>query len=297
MIGRGGLLSRRAMLAAALLVSLGPRALTAQADTSTRVCDSIIAKSRVDSVLTGLFVAVRRIDGPYLSTATLNRMALRIGAAFTLPSPFQLSVFAGPARTHLLRPVGGDTLPDVRTPSVIGIYSVGTAPHDPKPQGATERSTLMPGFDAAAMTAIAIAVTSDSLFHPPDDSLELAVQFSTDSSAGAVRLLTAYFPRMPVVDAVASRGNVRAQFPDSADADGADRGEVLLRFVVTREGQPALNTVEILRATSTAFLRSALNVLPNQHFRPAVIHGCAISETIEYPFTFVHSGAPPTGRH
>lgn len=274
-----------------------PRAVAAQADTAppSRACDSVIAAAKVDSVLTGMFVEVRRIDGPYIAPPTLHRMALRIGAMFVLPKPLQLSVFAGPARTHLLRPLGGDTLPDLRTPSITGIYSLVMTPDDSVPGIETARSTLIIGFDSAATSAITLAATIDSSFRASDDTLELVVSFTTDSLPGSVRLITAYFPRMPVVDAVALAGNPVAQFPDSAAADGADRGEVLLRFVVTREGLPALNTVEILRATSGAFLRSAVNVLPGQHFRPARIRGCGIAELIEYPFIFTQPGAPPAG--
>jgi len=105
------------------------------------------------------------------------------------------------------------------------------------------------------------------------------------------------FPRMPVVDAVPFRNNPPAAFPEVEKLDSASRGEVVLRFVVDRAGLPAMETIEVVRATAMTFLRAALTVLPDQRFTPARINGCAVAQEIYYPFSFVMPASPPALRH
>ena len=112
------------------------------------------------------------------------------------------------------------------------------------------------------------------------------VRFSSDSLPGAMRMVSAVFPVMPVIDAVPIAGNMRAPFPESEKVDSLS-GEVVVRFVVDRAGTPMPETVEVIRGTSIAFLRSALAALPEQHFNPAHIKGCAVAQVVEYPFSFV----------
>ena len=104
---------------------------------------------------------------------------------------------------------------------------------------------------------------------------------------GAMRMASAVFPVMPVIDAVPITGNLRAPFPESEKADSSRSGEVVVRFVVDRAGTPMPETVEVIRGTSVEFLRSALRALPEQHFKPAQIKGCAVAQVVEYPFSFV----------
>jgi TonB family protein len=258
-------------------------------------CEQIVGSARVDSVPAGLFVAAHRIDGP-LSADAQRRIALNVGAGFVPPVPLRLSVFAGPVRTHVLRPIGGDTTVDLRAPTITGVYRVRSVRGDSTIDVAVIRSTLIIGFDSSVISAIHGATMVPGLFDPPDDddTMHVDVRLSTDSMAGSHRLVSAMFPRLPVVDAIPLAGNPPAEFPPELKSDtDLDRGEVVVRFVVDRSGWPALNAIEIVRATSQEFARAALAAMPRQRFRPATVKGCPVSQVIDYPFTFLLPTAPP----
>jgi outer membrane biosynthesis protein TonB len=119
------------------------------------------------------------------------------------------------------------------------------------------------------------------------------VRFSTDSSLISRRITSASFPRMPVVNAVPLRDNPPPVFPEEEKGDSTVLGEVVFRFVVARDGQPVMETVELVRGSSLNFVRAALAILPQQKFTPATIRGCSVSQRVEYPFTFA---APDIGR-
>jgi len=156
------------------------------------------------------------------------------------------------------------------------------------------RASLMPGFDSAAIEAIDAAAAMRRLLPPAgEDSMHAEVRFSTDSSSGALRITSASFPRMPVVSAVPLRDNPPPVFPDEEKGDSTVTGEVVFRFVVDRDGKPAMETVELVRGSSLSFIRAALAILPRQKFTPATIRGCSVSQRVEYPFTF----SPPDIEH
>lgn len=252
-------------------------------------CDSIVAAARVDSVPVAVFLAVRRIDGAALPLVQAELMADYVRAAFVPPSPFRLTTFSGPALMRVLRPVVSDTTVDLRAPTVTGVYRF-TATRGPGPIApAIMRASLIPGFDSAAIVAIRGASGLRNVLVPPDDedSMRVDVRISTDSSADARRMIAATFPRMPVIDAVPRRDNPPAAFPEDEKADSVTTGEVVLRFVVDRDGLPNMTTIELVRATSLSFARAAIVALPSQRFQPAMIHGCAVSQAIDYSFSFV----------
>jgi TonB family protein len=123
------------------------------------------------------------------------------------------------------------------------------------------------------------------------------VHLTTDSIPNSTRLLQATFPRMPIRDAVPSRDNPTAAFPPEERGDSTRRGEVVFRFVVDRDGKPEMETLEILRAGSLAFVRAALAVMPQQRFMPASIKGCAVAQLVSYPFAFVLPDTVKVPRH
>jgi TonB family protein len=165
---------------------------------------------------------------------------------------------------------------------------------DTVPRVTVIRESMLVGFDSAAIEAIvagnAIRSALDSAV--ASDSLRVDVRFSTDSLPGAVRLFSTRFPRMPIVDAAPRSSNPAAAYPEAAMADSLS-GEVVLRFVVGRDGTPEFRTVELVRATARAFVQAALEALDRQRFTPATIHGCAVAQQIDYPFTFVFPESPP----
>jgi hypothetical protein len=270
-----------------ILALLGARVLGAQGAERAR-CDSVVAAARVDSTPAGLFILARRLDGelPELQPKFIGD---RVGVAFVPPKPFRLTVFSGPARMRTLRPVASDTAGELRAPVVIGVYRFTSIRGRAVERARIVRSSLMPGFDSAATSAIIEAALDREVFAPPEpeDSMTVDVWFSSDSMPRSQRIIAARFPRMRVIDAVPSRDNPPAVFPDSAKADSVTAGEVVLRFVVDRAGLPEPATVELLRATSFSFVRAALDALPKQRFEPATIRGCPVAQTVDYSFSFV----------
>jgi len=283
-----------ACLAAIGFSLLASSARAQEATPSTARCDSIVAASRADSVAAALFLSVVRVDDGELSGPDGNSIVHAIAAAFIAPRPFRLSVFNGPVLTRILRARTSDTTSELQTPTVTGVYRVNVTKAAAITRLQVVRASLMPGFDSAAVAAIQAAATLHELASPaPDDSMRVEVRFSTDSLSGARRLISATFPRMPIVNTTPLRDNPPPIFPEEEKGDSTTTGDVLLRFVVDRDGKPFMETVELVRATSLSFVRAALAILPKQKFTPATIHGCAVSQRVDYPFTFA---APPAGR-
>lgn len=200
---------------------------------------------------------------------------------------------------RMLRPISGDRVTTLRAPTLTGVYRFTSDANGIATNVRTIRASLTPGFDAAALSAIGHSPGTSRVFAPPDqeDSMAVEVRISTDSTPGARRVLSAYFPRMPVIDAAPSADNPAAVLPTSAKRDSISSGEIVLRFVVDRDGAPVLETLEIIRANARAFVRPAIAALPSQVFAPATIHGCAVAQRIDYPFVFDVTPAPPAARH
>ena len=269
-----------------MLLVLGSVSRAQEGSRSLATCDSIIAAARVDAVDVGLFASIARIDGGMIAAPDAEKIAGTLGSAFVPPRPFRLSVFAGPVRTRLLRPRAADTVPELQSPTVTGVYRLTVAKRGLHGMQVI-RASLMVGFDSAAIQAIEMTASMRSLLPlAGEDSMRVEVRFSTDSSDGAKRITSASFPRMPVVNAVPLRDNPQPVFPDDEKGDSTVTGEVVLRFVVDRDGHPVMETVELMRGTSFSFVRAALAALPKQVFSPATIRGCAVSQRVEYPFTF-----------
>jgi hypothetical protein len=274
--------------ALALLCPLRAFAQSTQVRDAAR-CDSIVLAARADSVAAALFLSVGRIDGGGLSPDQANLIASHVGAAFVPPKPFRLTVFTGPPLMRSLRQLGADTNAELRAPTVSGIYRFAVDAKGKVIWTRTARASLLPGFDSSAAEAIREASIIPDVFVPPDadDSMTVEVRFSSDSSDGAQRLTSAWFPRMPVIGAVSNRSNPSPVFPEEAKVDSVTSGQVVLRFVVDRGGLPVLETIEIVRATSVLFVRAAITTFPLLRFAPATIRGCAVAQLIDYSFTFL----------
>jgi len=288
----------RVLGAVGLLIITRPASNTVsaqQARDSTR-CDSVVAAARVDSVNAGLFISAARRSGDPLTTMYLNYLTARIVSTFVPPKPFRLTVFEGPPLMRALRP-RADTAPQLRAPTVTGVYRAISTQDSGLVQVKVVRASLMPGFDEAAIEAIRTAGVYRQLFTPPDDedSLTIDVRISSDSVEGSRRFVAASFPRMPVVDAVAFKTNPVPGFPVDAKLEGLTAGEVVLRFVVDRTGHPAMETIEVVRETSSSFLLDAIDVMPGLRFTPASVRGCAVAQTVDYAFSFLLPVAGPIG--
>jgi hypothetical protein len=264
-------------------------------------CDSVVAASRTDVVSSGLFLAVKRVGGGELETGQITDMLLLVGAAFTPPTPFRLTVFSGPVLTSSWRRLTANTEPVLRPPTLTGAYRLKVGSDGAFTSLETIRASLMPGFDSAAMLAITSAGDNKGLFAPRDGSASATIDFRFASDTviepgwTVRRLVTANFPRMPVTDAVVQPGNGSADLPQAERREGLP-AETVLRFVVDRTGQPMMETLEIIRGTSIDFVRAALTALGKQRFVPAQIHGCNVAQLVEFPFTLPPlspSGSPP----
>ncbi len=291
----------RAIAGLALLISGVAHAQVAHAQAETRPqamadstrCDSIVAAARVDSTAAGLFISVGRVDPGEMTTARVSTMQTVIGAAFIAPRPFRLTVFGGSPSPRFLRLSRDTTV--LRSPVVSGTYRVSIVRSGKIQRLAVLRASLMPGFDMAAASAIRAGALVDDVMSVPegDDSMAVDVSFSSDSVPGARRLAMAYFPRMPVIDAVPLATSAPLKLPEDAKQEGIDEGDIVLRFVVDRQGEPMSSTVELVRGRSLALLRAAVTALPTQHFRPATIKGCAVAQVVEYAFNFFSPEPPP----
>jgi hypothetical protein len=256
-------------------------------------CDSIVAAARVDSISVGFFVSAIRIDGGAFDRAKVATLQSVLGSAFIAPRPFRLTVFSGTARPRFLR-IGRDTAV-LHAPTVTGTYRVWVAKPSKVARIAVLRASLMQGLDTAAAMAIRSSSLVDDVMAVPDgeDSMVVDVSFSSDSVSGARRLATAWFPRMPVVDALPPSTNVPLKVPEEAKQDGFENGDIVLRFVVGRDGEPIPATVELVRGRSLSLLKTAYAAVPSQHFTPATIHGCPVAQVVDYAFNFLSAEPPP----
>jgi len=255
----------------------------------------VLAGARTDNVPGALFIALRRVDGGELTPGQIGDMLLIAAAGFTMPTPFRLSVFAGPVLTPSLRRLGTGTEPTLRSPTLTGAYRAKADSNGAFTSLETIRASLMPGFDSAAMDAIRTAAATQHLFAPLDGTSSAIVdfRFSTDSigvPGWTVRsLANMNFPRMPVTDAVMQPSS-RAAAALQLERRDSLHTETVLRFVVDRTGEPIMETLEIVRGSSLEFVRAALGALGKQRFSPAQIRGCAVAQLVELPFVM----PPPT---
>ncbi len=268
-------------------------------------CDSVVAAARTDTVGSGLFLSLKRVDGGDMASAQIADILLVVGAAFRPPTPFRLTVFSGPVLTSSFRRISGNSEPVLRPPTLTGAYRVKVGSDGAFTSLATIRASLMPGFDSAAMAAIKTAGETKEFFAPHDGTPAATIdfRFSTDSVGGqgwtVRRLVSMTFPRMPVIDAVVQPGTTLAELPQTERREGAPT-ETVLRFVVDRTGEPIMETLEIVRGTSIDFVRAALAALAKHRFVPAQIRGCSVSQLIEFPFALpplspTGASPPPNG--
>ncbi|MGH7616004.1 MAG: energy transducer TonB [Gemmatimonadaceae bacterium] len=280
----------RCLLAVAALTStwVSAGAQSSTASSATR-CDTAVAASRADSVPVSIYLRTVRLDGNLSVDQSLS-ISRTIAAAFVAPRPFRVSTFSGASQMRVLRRVAPDTAGELRPPTLTGVYRYAATKNRMNGTVETVRTSMVPGFDSAAADAITSAMSIKDVRDEPDgdvDVIRLEVRFSTDSSGAAQRIAIANFPRMPVVDAIPNRDNPPPVFPAAAKDSGYTTAEVVLRFVVDPTGEVVPRTVEVARATTVEFLKSALDALPRQHFSPATIRGCPVAQVVDYAFSFV----------
>jgi protein TonB len=91
-----------------------------------------------------------------------------------------------------------------------------------------------------------------------------------------------YQVEQPVTPA-ASSPSVR--YPEMLRTAGVG-GEVLVQFVVDREGRADPKSLKILKSDHDLFTAAVRNALPQLQFNPARVGGKAVSQVVQQPFTF-----------
>jgi TonB family protein len=275
-------------LAIGAALSTGGAQEPARRDTSR--CDSVVAAARVDSIAVALSIRAFPIDGSTMTPETEEIFTTAIAGEFIPPRPFRLTVFSsGAPATQVLRVMS--TKSGLRSPTVTGVYRFQLREDGTVSEFVVARLSLVPGFDSAVVVAIQKAAREKALPRFDGQLRQFEVRLSTDSLPGGRRMSVAEFPRMPVVDAVAKPNNPTPEYPPEEKRDSVE-GNVVLRFIVDRDGEPIVETTMVVRATTRGFMNAALVTLPKLRFMPATIKGCAVAQVVDYPFNFV---LPPGG--
>lgn len=282
------LLSRPSVIAAATILLAAPIAARAQSTGPTMdiaTCDSLLAAARVDTVPVTFYAGLDALITSGLSRSARIRLLSEILGSLQMPKPFRLSVFSsGVPSTRALRRIGAAG-PGARTPTVTGVYRFWLKSHvttveSPVAGTAVVRPSLVPGLDSAVLGALAktnVVTESDMI---------LQLRITTESTDDAEPLSTTAFPRVRIVDAVPLSSNPSPVFPPEEKLAGRE-GEVVLRFVVDRNGQPVESTTEVVRGTSAPFVTAAVELVPRLRFDPAhVVAGCPVAQVVEYPVAF-----------
>lgn len=279
---------RVVLIAAAALTLVVPARSRAQVGTAmldAATCDSLLAASRVDTVPVTFYTSLDALITGELSRSRRIVLLSEILASFSMPEPFRLSVFSsGVPSTRALRRIGA-TQAELRAPTVTGVYRFWLTSHPahgdkPVTTAAVVRPSLVPGLDSAVLSALAKATVRT------ESDMILQLRITTEPSDDAEPLSTAAFPRVRIVDALPLPSNPSPDFPEEERRAGRE-GEVVLRFVVDRNGQPVESTLELVRGTSAPFVNAALALVPRLRFSPAhVVDGCPVAQVVEYPIAF-----------
>jgi TonB family protein len=270
-------------------LGLSARAVAAQqpARTDSTRCDSVVASAKVDSVMVTLSIRAFSLDGSGFTTDDEELLTTVIGSEFVPPRPFRLSVFSpGGPTTQTLRAAGPRS--GLRAPTVTGVYRFLLHDDGTVSDLYIARLSLIRGFDSAVVIAISGAAQMNALPRPTKTAkqTQIELRLTTDSLPGGRALSVASFPRMPVVDAAAKPNNPVPEYPEAEKRDSVE-GNVVLRFIVDRLGEPITETAMVVRGTTRGFVMAAIATLPTLRFTPATIGGCAVAQVVEYPFNFI----------
>ena len=80
-------------------------------------------------------------------------------------------------------------------------------------------------------------------------------------------------------------GSPRPEYPAALRAAAAG-GEVLVQFVVRKNGQVDMGEFRVLKSTHPLLTEAVRNVLPLMHFSPAEVHGTSVDQLVQQVFMF-----------
>jgi Gram-negative bacterial TonB protein C-terminal len=264
---------------------------------NTANCDSIVATARADSTRVNVRAYLFRIDDEPLPPAYRSLLLQGITSHLTLPKPLGLPVFEpGPVRLRMLRvernPTGDSTA--LRAPVLTGVYQFVLRRNGTTSPVVVAASSLVPEFDSSIVRAVAAASQARSF--PPlrrdiiGNEIPLELRISSGAEDSRVRvpgydLFASYFPRIRMIDARPSSGNLPPVYPNDERDEGSD-AEVFVQMVVGTNGSFVPGTVEVIRSPSQAFTLAALRAVIGYKFTPAHVNGCFVPQLVHVPFWF-----------
>jgi TonB family protein len=80
-------------------------------------------------------------------------------------------------------------------------------------------------------------------------------------------------------------GTGSLRYPDAMRKANRE-GEVLAAFIVDAQGMVEPSTFKVMKSSGPAFTEAVRVALPAMRFTPARVHGTAVKQLVEQPFTF-----------
>jgi len=279
----------------ALVVCMGTPARAQEtrqaADTVRARCDSVLRASVADSqrVLVRSFLARR--DGQPLEKNDGGMILQEFGAHLRLPRPMRLPVFSpGPAQMRSLRLLRtGDTtlrLPLIDATIQFLMLRNGTASHIE-----VTHPSLIPGFDSAAIASLR-QMSEEKLFPLVSDEalsetipLNLRLTSAADGVGIELPLFASFFPKLRVTDAILREPAPTPVYPKDERSVGAE-GDVLFQVVVNSDGEPELETLELMHASTRGFAVAAFEAVRQMRWTPAHVDSCSVPQVVSVPIRF-----------
>jgi hypothetical protein len=259
---------------------------------STRAhCDSLLASRVVDSSRVVVRAVLSSVEGAPLHRPFPGLVLQEIFSQMQLPRPLRIPVFEpGPTRLQTLRVLRVDAAVP-RRPVVNAVYRF-TLHRD----GTASRvqvfvPSLVPGLDSVITATITRIGTARLFPYALDEdavdsaSVQLRLTSERDGQGTAIDVFASMFPSLPVTDAELRDSLPSPEYPE-AERLAKVTGQVLLKLVVDVNGEPVVETVEVLQATTRGFALSALTLVPRIRWSPAHVDRCAVPQLVYVPVRY-----------
>ncbi len=283
----------RRLAVLALFALCIPQVLPAQIRADPAAADSCrvaIETAAIDSMPTTVRAYVQRTDGGVLSRDVADLLLQEFARVLRVPRPLHVHVLApGPASLQALKPERDSTA--LRELLLDGVYDF-TLLADGSAQDIRIRlTTLSPDIDSAVVSALQ-ALSDDHalpMLVGPDAENSVPLRLRMTSGPGrAARARVLFISRVPRVratDAAPVGDNPTPRYPENERTANVN-GFVLAQFVVGANGRVQPGTIDVVQATSRAFMEAALDVIEKLRFMPATVAGCAVAQQVRYPVRF-----------
>ncbi|MEP6691080.1 MAG: energy transducer TonB [Gemmatimonadaceae bacterium] len=139
---------------------------------------------------------------------------------------------------------------------------------------------------SAALAAIAIAAACST---PIADSPTNARPTTDRAITNTPNPEQAYWEYQVSQPALARADNPAPLYPGDLRLAGIE-GDVVVQFVVDRDGTPEFGTFKVLRSNNEAFTVAVRAVVPKLRYTPALMAGARVRMVVQQPFIF--RGAP-----